>query len=92
MYARKSANLSGELRTLIEVAYLSAGVRGLRWRLGWESPKDDIRRPGRSESLRQRTPCPWMRELQVLVDDAGLDDVALAVDRGCVKTLIILIA
>ena len=27
-----------------------------------------------------------MRELQVLDDDAGLDDVVLAVDRGCVKT------
>ena len=24
---------------------------------------------------------PWMRELQVLDDDAGLDDVALAVDQ-----------
>jgi hypothetical protein len=31
-----------------------------------------------SESSRQQTHWPWMRELQVLDDDAGLDDVALA--------------
>ena len=34
-----------------------------------------------SESPRQQTDWPWMRELQVLDDDAGLDDVALAVDQ-----------
>ena len=34
-----------------------------------------------SESPRQQTHRPWMRELQVLDDDAGLDDVALAVDQ-----------
>ena len=33
------------------------------------------------ESPRQQTHRPWMRELQVLDDDAGLDDVALAVDQ-----------
>ncbi len=31
-----------------------------------------------SESPRQQTHWPWMRELQVLDDDAGLDDVALS--------------
>jgi hypothetical protein len=34
-----------------------------------------------SESPLQQTHWPWMRELQVLDDDAGLDDVALAVDQ-----------
>ena len=34
-----------------------------------------------SESPHQQTHWPWMRELQVLDDDAGLDDVAIAVDQ-----------
>ena len=33
---------------------------------------------GVSESPREQTHWPWMRELQVLDDDASLDDVALA--------------
>jgi hypothetical protein len=34
-----------------------------------------------SESQRQQTHWPWTRETQLLDDDAGLDDVALAVDQ-----------
>ena len=34
-----------------------------------------------SESSCQQTHRPWMHELQVLDDDAGLDNVALAIDQ-----------
>ncbi len=54
-------------------------ARGRAWRWGWGVSGGSPRRPGMSESPRQQTHRPRMRELQVL--DDGLDDVALAVDQ-----------
>ena len=56
-------------------------LAGHRWRSGWSVSGGSLRSPGMSESPRQQTHWPWMHELQVLDDDAGLDDVALAVDQ-----------
>ena len=66
----KSSCLSGfdgHPRTLMEVGVGSLG--------------GSLRGPGRAGGARQQTHWPWMRGLQVLDDDAGLDDVALAVDQ-----------
>ena len=55
--------------------------RSWRWGWGWGVCGGSLSCPGMCESPRQQTHWPWMSELQVLDDDAGLDDIALAVDQ-----------